>query len=177
MNPRFLLLGLLAVMMLVLGRFVSARLSGAASSPLIARNTPDPCNVNQIRRRLVKAYPYVYYYRTEIRNNSKSPLRVVSFSCYTWENGRWVEMPNILKRPLVTKDFVAWYNDGDPMPDGWIAPGKMAVCDPNWSGRLRPPQVRQRVKWAFTAVDKNGKRYTCEAKIDQLPISSQHPQP
>src|SRR5205823_4576794 len=111
------------------------------------------------------------------RNNSKAPLRVVSFSSLRRVNGHWIEMPNIMKRPLVTKDLVAWYNDGDPVPDGWVAPGKTAVCDPNWSGYARPPQVLQQMKWAFTAVDKHGKRYTCEAKVDLLPMASQHRQP
>ena len=177
MTLRFLPLGLLAGLMIVPGRLFSAELSSAARLPFVAKNTPAYCEVNRVRRERVKSYPYVYYYRTEVRNNSNAPLRVVSFSCFRRVNGKWIEMPNIMKRPLVVKDFVAWYNDGDPVPDGWIAPGKTAACDPNWSGYLRPPQVVQQLKWAFMAVDKHGNRYTCEAKIDLLPMSSQHSLP
>jgi hypothetical protein len=177
LNPRLLLFGLFAGLTIVLGRLVSAELFRAARSPLVATNTPASCEVNQVRRRRVKSYPYVYYYRTEVRNNSKAPLRVVAFSYFKRVNGHWVEMPNVMKRPLVAQDFVNWYNDGDPLRDGWIAPGKTAVCDPSWSGFVRPPQALQEMKWVFTAVDKHGKRHTCEAKIDLLPVSSQHRRP
>lgn len=175
MTRQFLMIGLLAGLMMAL--LFSAAYCRAARSRFLAINTPAFCEVNKGHRKHVRAYRYVYYYRTEVRNNSKTPLRVISFRCLERVNGHWVEVPNIMKRPLVTQDFVKWYNDGDPIPDGWIAPGKTAACDPNWSAVAQPLQVRRQMKWEFSAEDNHGKRFAFEAKIELLPVSSQRLQP
>ena len=135
----------------------------ASETTLRATNTPDPCPVNTPRRGHTEKYPYVWYYRTEVHNPLKVPVRIVSFTCYAWINQQWVTVGNILKYPLGTKEFVAWYSDGDIPHDGWIAPGKTAVCDPNWT--WNKTGSGQKVKWVYQAEDAHGKRYQVGAQV------------
>lgn len=159
-----------AGMLLWGGGLAQGQKSHAPRPVLEARNMPDPCRVNQVRGRRIKQspYPYIWYYRTEVHNNSREPQRILSFACYVWTEGRWVEQANVLQHPLGTKDFVAWYNNGDPVPDGWIAPGKTAACDPNWNGFKDVPVTSRKLKWVFVAENRQGKRCTCEAPISLL---------
>jgi len=133
----------------------------AAEKALQATNTPNPCPANKPRGRHLVKYPYVWYYRTEVHNFLKVPLRIVSFICYRWTNNHWVNASNILHHPLRTKEFVAWYDNGDIPRNGWIAPGKTAVCDPDWNSN--GTGKGQKIKWVFYAEDAQGKRYQAEA--------------
>jgi hypothetical protein len=135
----------------------------ASENTLEAISTPNPCPVNKPRHGHVEKYPFVWYYRTEVHNHLKVPLRIVSFSCYTWVDGQWKLMHNVLKRPLGTKDFVAWYSDGDVPHDGWIAPGKTAVCDPNWTHNNTGSGSK--CKWVYQAEDTHGQKYQAEAVV------------
>lgn len=137
--------------------------AGASPRTLEATNTPDPCLVNIPRHGQVQKHPYVWYYRTEVHNPLNVPVRIVSFCCYAWRGKQWVAMPNILQRSLGTKEFVAWYSDGEVPHEGWIAPGKTAVCDPNFNWNKMGQGMR--FKWVFLAEDTHGKRYQAEAQI------------
>lgn len=65
----------------------------APEPTLRATNPPDPCPVNKPRRGHAEKYPYVWYYRTEVHNFLKVPVRIVSFTGYTWINNQWVTAP------------------------------------------------------------------------------------
>jgi hypothetical protein len=138
----------------------------AALAPLVVKHSPDPCPVNlprngrKIRRR------YVWYYRTEVKNNTHFPLRVIRFTMYGRVKGVWKEFPNIRGHSLDSKDFTDWYSDGDVVRNGWIPPGKTAVCDPNyhWS---TVDSIRE-VMWVYTAVDSKGKTYGAGATLRTL---------
>lgn len=73
-------------------------------------------------------YPYrfMWFYRTELRNDGPNPLQITRFEAYSFQRGKWLP-GNILGRRLTATDFTDWYSDGDPVADGWIAPKSAAV--------------------------------------------------
>ena len=109
----------------------------------------------------------MWYYRTEVRNNSSRPIQITTFEGYFLIEGKWVPN-NVLRRKLTSQDFTKWYSDGDPVTNGWIQPGGVAACDPNWHGFSTPQSPR--IKWAFTGVDADGNAYQAEAEIESVPI-------
>jgi len=103
------------------------------------------------------------YYRTEVRNVSTQPLKIVWFEGYSEHDGAWYP-GNVLGRTLRGEEFSAWYTEGDTIVDGVIPPGKTAVCDVNWHGSDSPEPLR--VKWAFIAIDPSGNDYYVEAIVE-----------
>src|SRR5262245_35700622 len=112
-------------------------------------------------------FRYMHYYRTEVRNISRGPLRVVWFEGYSERDGTWYA-GNVLGRVLRGEEFSAWYTEGDSVQHGVIPPGATAVCDVNWHGSDSPGPIR--VKWAFILVDTSGNDYYAEAVVDQSVI-------
>lgn len=105
----------------------------------------------------------MWYYRTEVRNTTDSPLRVVWFEAYSRALGRW-SAGNIKGRTLTHADFREWYSDEDGLlEDGSIPPGGAAICSVNWHGSRRP--WASRTKWAFKALDQSGNEYYAEAEV------------
>jgi hypothetical protein len=108
-------------------------------------------------------FRYMHYYRTEVKNVSDRPLRVVWFEAFHEMKGTWYG-GNVLGRVLRGEEFSAWYTEGDRIDHGVIPPGKTAVCDVNWHGQDSPGPMK--VKWAFIVVDPSGHDYYAEAVVD-----------
>jgi hypothetical protein len=104
-------------------------------------------------------FRYMHYYRTEVRNVSDRPLKIVWFEGYREVNGTWYP-GNVLGRVLREEEFSSWYTEGDKITHGIIPPGRTAVCDVNWYGSDSPGPIRS--KWAFIAVDAAGNDYYAE---------------
>jgi len=105
----------------------------------------------------------MHYYRTEVRNTSERPLKIVWFEGYMYADGVWYP-GNVLGRVLREDEFSAWYTEGDRILAGVIPPGATAVCDVNWHASNTPGPVAS--KWAFIAVDTSGNDYYVEAVVD-----------
>jgi len=160
-------LTLVSVLVLLGSLWCVAALAQSKRPTLLVTHLPDPCPVNRPRGEYRAPYPNVWYYRTEVKNNTAVPLRIVKFTPWALMNGKWKEQDNVLHHPLGSKEFTAWYTEGDEVTDGWIAPGKVAACDPNWTWNREP--IEQTAKWVFTATDKQGATYTAEAIVHLLP--------
>lgn len=115
--------------------------------------------------------PNMWYYRTEVSNSTKRPLRIVWFQAYMKLNGQWVGV-NVLGKTLRSKEFAAWYTEGDPARNGIIEPGQTAACDVNWSSTTGPDFVP--TKWAFIAVDDSGNDYYAEAAVNRRVVKYVH---
>ena len=114
-----------------------------------------------------------WLYRTEVENNNDHPIRVIWFDfsyyedCHGDGDGDWFST-NIRKRTLRNADFIDWYGDGSSEPsegDGWLAPGAIAACDPNYCWAFGDEITP--VKWSFIAVDAEGNDYFAEALVEQ----------
>ena len=111
-----------------------------------------------------------WVYRTEVENDNDRPIRVIWFEFYYYDEchgGDWFGT-NIRKRVLRNADFVEWYGNGSDNSensDGWLEPGAVAACDPNYcfafTDEITP------VKWSFIAVDAEGNDYFAEAAVGQ----------
>ena len=109
-------------------------------------------------------FPYVWYYRTEVRNVSQKPMKIVWFDCYSFYDEQWYA-DTIMGHVLRGSDFSRWYTEGDQISDGIIPPGAVAVCDANWYGSDTDELVPS--KWAYIAVDQSGNDYFFEGVVDQ----------
>ena len=105
----------------------------------------------------------MHYFRTEVKNVSDHPLKIVWFEAYRESGGTWYP-GNVLSRALREEEFSAWYTEGAAIVHGVIPPGKTAVCDVNWYGSNSPETVRS--KWAFITVDASGNDYYVEAVVE-----------
>jgi hypothetical protein len=101
-------------------------------------------------------------YRSEVTNTNDVPIKVVWFEAYACHHDNWYGW-NISNRTLLHEDFIKWYAEGDAYEDGWLMPGKIAACDPNWSGGS--PDCFPQLKWSFLAVDRDGNTYFDEAEV------------
>jgi len=108
-------------------------------------------------------FRYMHYYRTEVRNVSDRPLKIIWFEGYREVDGTW-SPGNVLGRVLREEEFSSWYTEGDKITHGIIPPGQTAVCDVNWYGSDSPGPIRS--KWALIAVDAAGNDYYAEAVVD-----------
>lgn len=108
-------------------------------------------------------FRYMSYYRTEVKNNSNQPLKIVWFEGYEQFQGTWYP-GNVLGRTLRGDEFSEWYTEGDKTDGGIILPGETAICDVNWHGN--DSTGGQNIKWAFIAVDRSGNDYYIEATVD-----------
>jgi hypothetical protein len=145
----------------------NAAQSKAQSGALTVRHTPNPCDVHRSAKDPNPPAPYMWYYRTDVKNNLDVPLRVIWFEGYTQVNGRWVAN-NILGRTLTAADFSQWYTEGDPVVDGVIKPGQTATCDPNWHASTSPKGMR--VKWAYKAAAPDGQEHYAEGIVESVSI-------
>ena len=138
---------------------------GFQRKAIVVTHSPDPCPMDKPRRGRKIRRPHVWYYRTEVRNTLKVPVQIIKFDSYGLVNGKWVAN-NVMNRELDNKDFAKWYTEVAPAPDGWITPGQAAVCDPNWTWNQHP--IAHKMKWKYTARDKQGKTYQAEAVVHFL---------
>jgi len=114
-----------------------------------------------------------WVYRTEVENTNDRPIRVVWLEFYYQDGDAWFGA-NIRKRVLRNPDFADWYSDGADLDDGgWLAPGSVAACDPNYcpsfSEKITP------VKWCFIAVDAEGNDYFAGAIVGQDAVALNEP--
>lgn len=114
-------------------------------------------------------FRYMHYYRTEVKNVSNGPLKIVWFEAYAERGGTW-HASNALGRVLRGAEFSAWYTEGAPTANGVIPPGATAACDVNWHGSNSPEPMK--MKWAFIAVDTSGNDYYVEAVVDHSIIKT-----
>ena len=116
-----------------------------------------------------------WVYRTEVENNLDRPIRIVWFEFHFQDGEDWFGV-NVRRRPLRNADFREWYGDdsgGDP--GEWLAPGAVAVCDPNYSWAFS--DEISPVKWSFLAVDSEGNDYFAEALVPQEAAALYDPSP
>jgi hypothetical protein len=111
-------------------------------------------------------FPYVRFYRTEIRNNTDRPLKVVWFDGYILLDGCWTAS-NTKNRVLRAADFVEWYESNDFSADGWLSPGGSAACPINWHWTETAEDIP--AKWAYMAVDERGDDFFVEAVVPVIP--------
>ncbi len=144
-----------------------AHSSTTDSNRFYAVHSPNPCNQHSVAGRR-NPYPFMWYYRTELRNDTESALRVVWFEGF----GKWFsdwEPQNIMGRPLTQEDFAAWYTDENgEWNDGIIPAGRVAVCATNWHGSWLPWDSG--TKWAYKAIDESGREWYAEAEVESKVI-------
>lgn len=116
-------------------------------------------------------YPHMWYYRTEVRNDSDRELRVIWFEGYLEIDGVWYP-GNALGKVLRSKEFSLWHTEGDPIVDGTLSPGDIAVCDVNWHGSQTDSAPR--TKWAYIAVDEFGFDYFVESEVPSNVLKHVH---
>ncbi len=116
-------------------------------------------------------FEYMHYYRTEVRNNSKRPLKIIWFEGYLKDGEVWYP-GNVLGRALRGKEFSAWYTEGAKIQNGIIMPGQVAVCDVNWHGS-NYPEVKP-MKWSYIAVDSEGNDFFIEAEVPPNVVFTLH---
>lgn len=110
-------------------------------------------------------YPHMWFYRTEITNNTDSPLRVVWFDAHIEVEGKWYAS-NILGRVMRSPEFTSWYKAGDKINNGVILPGQTAACDVNWHGGNTEKYIK--TKWSYILIDEKGNDYFVEKEVDPL---------
>lgn len=106
---------------------------------------------------------YMAFYRTEVKNLSDEPIKVITFEGYGKENGVWYP-GNITGSKLTSEDFTNWYSEGDKIKNGVIQPYQTAVCDVNWHGTNF--NNTHKVKWSYTIIDSKGQSHYVEAEVD-----------
>lgn len=121
-----------------------------------------------------------WVYRTEVENDHDFPIRVIWFDFSYFDDchgdGDWFAT-NIRKRTLRHADFVDWYGDGTSSLEdsgGWLAPGAVAACDPNYCFAFGDSITP--VKWSFIAVDSEGNDYFAEAEVGQEAVALYEPE-
>jgi len=139
----------------------------ASRSGLVVTHTPNPTALHDVKIPEGRPFPYMWFYRTEVRNATEYPIRITGFEGYFYRDEKWVAV-NVFNRALTADDFSEWFTQGAPVKKGWIMPGATAVCDPNWHGVDTP--VSPRCKWTFDGVDSMGKAYHVEAEIESVPV-------
>ena len=118
----------------------------------------------------------VWLYRTEVENDSDRPIRVIWFQFHYKDEhhgGDWFGV-NIRNRPLRNPDFVDWYGDAGNLKDGWLQPGQVAACDPNYHFAFGEEVTP--VKWSFIAVDSDGNDELAEALVEQSAVTLYDPE-
>jgi len=134
---------------------------------LAVTHSPNPTAIHQAKTAEAPAFPYVWYYRTEVSNATDRPIQVTKFEGWFYLDAKWTPA-NITHRTLTSDDFSTWFAQGDRITNGWIQPRGKAACDPNWHGATSP--VPPRCKWTFEGIDASGKAYHAEAEIESIPV-------
>lgn len=136
----------------------------AESTPLNPRNRSTPFAVAHkapTGEPLARPpFPHMSYYRTEVKNLSNRPLRIVWYKGLNEVIGSWTNPGSGWDGDR----FLKAYTEGDPVINGAILPGKTAACDVNWHGSHSTNPVR--FKWAYIAVDPAGDTYYADAIVD-----------
>lgn len=166
----------------------SARKQGVIIEMLQVRHSPNPCDVNSVPQQSSKAWPYMWYYQTEILNQHHKPLQITEFGFYVLEGKTW-KLRTHIKRHMehedyfnpnldpfesmpqlyTTKNFIEFYDDGDDVEDGWIQPGHVAARKINSHGSAFKSVPR--AKWSYWAKDHEGNKFYGEAEIISVPIT------
>ena len=157
-----------ALVIALLSSLLAGCRPAATSDSLQAVHTPlkiDDVETDLIAQIREAGYPYLRFYRTEIKNHANVPIRIVWFDGYFENQGQWTAS-NVRNKVLRTKDFRDWYSRDDMTEDGWIAPGGTAACQVNWHWSETPDPTR--TKWAYVGVDRQGNDYFCEAVVPDI---------
>lgn len=106
-----------------------------------------------------------YCYRTVVENTNNVRIKVIWFDYYCRYDGMWSAI-NITGGVMREEQFLKWYfgEDDSVFQEGWLLPGKKAICDPNWNYGCSESFGES--KWAFIAVDEKGNTYFDEAIVD-----------
>ncbi len=108
-------------------------------------------------------FAHLWYYRTEVRNVSQKPVRIVWFDGMSYYEDGW-QPDTLAGHTLRGADFSDWYTEGDPIVDGVLPPGAVAICDANWQSNDTDELLQ--IKWAYIAVDQHGNDYYVEGVVD-----------
>ena len=141
-----------------------ARHSIQPSNAMMITMSPNPCDVHSSPAFHEKPYPYMWYYRTEVKNMLPFPLQITWLATYSWIDDEWV-----LQEEFDGEDFASWYTEGDPCPNGIIQPGQTAVRDPSMQGAADPKGGVS--KWAYLAKDPGGQEYYAESVVELVPFA------
>jgi hypothetical protein len=125
--------------------------------------SPNPCDVHRSPAFHEKPSPYMWYYRTEVKNMLPFPLQITWLATYSWIDDAWM-----LQKEFDGEDFASWYTEGDPCPNGIIQPGQTAVRDPTMQGASDPKGGIS--KWAYLAKDPGGQEYYAESVVELVPF-------
>jgi hypothetical protein len=136
-------------------------------SGLVATCSPNPCDQHTHPSGQKGPHPFMWIYKTEVRNTLDVPLRIFRFEAYVQKDGRW-QAGNVMGRSLTAKDFDDWYGDGPKITGGEIPPGSYALDAANWHGSDQP--THELTKWAYWAVDPSGKEHYAEVIVESVPI-------
>ena len=141
-----------------------AEYSTQPSNAMMITISPNPCDVHSSSAFNEKPYPYMWYYRTEVKNILPFPLQVTWFATFSWVDDEWV-----LQKEFDGEDFASWYTEGDPCLNGIIQPGQTAVRDPSMQGSPDPKGGIS--KWAYIARDPGGQEYYVESVVELVPFT------
>ncbi len=129
------------------------------SNAMMITFSPNPCDVHSSPASREKPYPYMWYYRTEVKNMLPFALQITWLATFSWIDDEWV-----LQKEFDGEDFASWYTEGDPCPNGIIQPGQTAVRDPSMQGATDPKGGIS--KWAYLAKDPGGQEYYSESVVE-----------
>jgi hypothetical protein len=140
---------------------------GTSSSSRSLEVTHTPLSLNDVPKELIEKlnFPYVRFYRTDVKNNTEKPIRIIWFEGSFNVDGRWIAT-NVRNKVLRTKDFLDWYSRDEMTSDGWLRPGGTASCHVNWHWTETPEDVQ--TKWAYIGVDGQGNDYFAEAIVPEI---------
>lgn len=126
----------------------------------------DPRMVRPVHRTDLENPRFQWTFEVRVHNASDRPLRVVAFGSVSWSGDGWEANPRLFG----SKEFTEWYTDGDPVEDGWIAPGKTAVDAASW--HTSPGPTAGRTKWIYRSVDVEGNEFEVGPEIEYVPFVS-----
>jgi len=136
------------------------------SERFTVRHTPTPALAKPLAKASSGGYRFVWYYRSELRNEYPFPLRVLRFAFEeAGPDGRFP--PDSNGRTFSAKEFTEWYTAADSVRDGWLGPGRTAADSTNWN--RSPIPVPPRGRWYYVAADSSGREYRAEAIVDLCP--------
>ncbi|MGA1871889.1 MAG: hypothetical protein ACMUJM_25495 [bacterium] len=160
------LLSILSILLISCAGILRKRHEGDA---LKIKHSPNPSAIHKSEYFKKEPYPYMWFYKTEIKNSSNRELKIIWFESYFEFNESWYGL-NVLNRPLRNDVFMKWYgNENDTFSTSeWLKPGEIRVCNLNWHGSSDPKG--HRVKWSYIAIDRYGNDYYGEAIIESIPI-------
>jgi hypothetical protein len=138
--------------------------------------THTPLSLKDVPKELIEHlnYAYVRFYRTDVKNSTDRPIKIVWFDAYSKFDGQWIAA-NIRNKVLRTKDFIDWHTTDHMTPDGWLRPGGTASCLVNWHASETPEDTL--TKWAYIGVDAQGNDYFAEAIVPDIKPEKMKPAP